>query len=807
MRTKTIFTILVLIAGVTLFMSNDVINYRQPNNSPLEVYSKVKIKPATSEQMLSLAQNDISIEHYHGNFQEGIEVVINAREVERLKMLGIPFDIMIADMTDYYKNRPQPTASEMLAGKTLQARDNVESFSFGSMGGFYTYAEVVQKLDSMKLQYPNLITAKMDRGTTLEGRKIWIVKISDNPDVNESATEPAVYFDALHHAREPISMAAMMYYMYWLLDNYNSNAEAKYLVDNRELYFLPVVNPDGYVYNQTTSPTGGGMWRKNRSSNGGSCFGVDLNRNYPFGWGYDNSGSSPDPCSDTYRGAASASEQEPLAVLSLINEIHPKISFSMHSYAGRYLNPYGYIDSAVAYEIYSDFTGDFASRNDYLYGTVAQMLSYFSNGTTRDYLHSVGTYCWTPELGGSDFWPLQSEIIPVCSENLDPLKYLSWVGGAYARMQGFKLLGKGYADKTDTLAVEVTVNNKGLSKTSKNVVVSIASPSANITPLNATVNYDSIASRTIKKNTSNPFKFIVGSGAALLDEIKLIVTVKQENVTTTIDTVKVNVGKQVVLVSDNAETGTALWTKAGTGTMWDTSYISPYEGNKSFADSRYGSSRNSSNNTFMLTAPVSLVGTLNPRIEFATRFAIEKGLDYARIQVSTNNGTSWINQPGRYTATVSGQPSFTGNQSWVNEQINLAAYAGQTIKIRFNYVTNSSQPGDGFFFDNFAVLNYVVTTGVTQIGTEVPTVYSLKQNYPNPFNPVTKINYDLPKAGFVTLKVFDVTGKIVANLVSQNQNAGSYSLDFHASDFASGTYFYKIEAGDFSEVKRMVLVK
>lgn len=806
MNLKLVFSCLSLIILVTVFMSYGMLN-NEVSNPPSEVYSKVRIKVAASQQLNSLIQNDISLEHYQGNFKDGIEVVLNQNEMMRLKSTGISYEIIIADMNEFYNNRSAPTAAELMNSKTIQNNDNVASFSYGSMGGFYTYAEMVQKLDSMRLQYPNLITAKQDRGTTAEGRKIWSVKISDNPDMDESATEPVVYFDGVHHAREPISMAATMYFMYWLLDNYNTNPEAKYLVDNREIYFIPIVNVDGYVYNQTTNPNGGGNWRKNRRNNGSSCYGVDLNRNYGFGWAYDNNGSSPDPCSDTYRGPSAFSEPETQAVKGLVDAVHPKVSFSSHSVAGRYLNPFGYRDSSVAYEIYSDFSNDFSTQNDYLYGTVWQMLDYLSNGTTRDYLHSVGTYCWTPEMAGSGFWPTVSEIIPLCNENLGPLKYLTWVGGAYAKTQSFKLLGKGYVEKTDTLSLEVSINNKGLSKTAKNVVVSVTSPYPNLTALNASVNYDSISARTIKKNTANPFKFILGSSAALLDEIKLIVTVKQENITTTIDTLKVSVGRQSVIFSDNAENGTANWTSAGTGIMWDTSYISPYEGNKSFADSRFGNSRNSTNNTFTLNQQWSLSGTLNPRIEFATRYAIEAGFDYARIQISSNNGSTWTSLSGRYTTSVGGQPSYSGNQSWVVEQINIAAYAGQSVKIRFNYFTDAGQPGDGFFFDNFKILNYLVTTGVNQIGTEVPERFSLGQNYPNPFNPVTKINFDLPKSGFVTMKVYDVTGKVIANLISQNHSAGRYSIDFNANDFPSGTYFYKLETGDFSEVKRMVLVK
>lgn len=85
--------------------------------------------------------------------------------------------------------------------------------------------------------------------------------------------------------------------------------------------------------------------------------------------------------------------------------------------------------------------------------------------------------------------------------------------------------------------------------------------------------------------------------------------------------------------------------------------------------------------------------------------------------------------------------------------------------------------------------------------------YYLNQNYPNPFNPVTNINFSIPKNSFVTLKVYDMLGKEVAALVNENLNPGSYNFDFNAAGFASGIYFYKITAGDFSEVKKMTLLK
>lgn len=101
------------------------------------------------------------------------------------------------------------------------------------------------------------------------------------------------------------------------------------------------------------------------------------------------------------------------------------------------------------------------------------------------------------------------------------------------------------------------------------------------------------------------------------------------------------------------------------------------------------------------------------------------------------------------------------------------------------------------------------TSVVTSIAgtTEIPTEYALQQNYPNPFNPATNIKFSIPQSSFVTLKVYDLLGKEVASLVSGNMNAGVYNFNFDASQLTSGVYFYKLTAGDFSEIKKMSLIK
>ena len=807
MKNKIYSTGVILALVLLIFYSFNFSERAQRDKSPLETYSEVKVTVNSAHDVETLVKSGIDVDHYVKTSRNEIKLDLNQDEMAKLKSSGLSYNVTIPDLDIYYRNRPAPTESDLIPGREIMQKDGIDGLSYGSMGGFYTYAEVVQKLDSMLLLYPNLITPKINIGTSHENRTIWAVKISDNPNVNESATEPAIYFDALHHAREPEGMASMMYFMYWLLENYNTNPEATYLVNNREIFFVPIVNVDGYVYNQTINPNGGGSWRKNRRLNAGGCYGVDLNRNYPYGWGY-NSGSSNNPCSNTYRGPSAGSEPEAQAVMNFIGPKNPKIAFSVHSVAGRYLNPYGYTDTSIAYEIYSEFSSDFSSENNYPYGTVKEMLDYYSSGTTRDWLHSIGCYAWTPEVGGSSFWPSISEIIPVAAENLPGFKYLAWVGGNYARFQNYTLLGKGYVERNDTLVLQIGIKNKGLSKTSRNVMVDITSPYAEIVPLVSSVSYDSIQARQVKYNTGNPFKFRLTNSAGYMDEIKLFVSVKQENIETMKDTIYITVGRANLMFSDNAENGPSQWTPSGNQIQWDTSFCDSWSLSHSFADSRYGNSRDNTANYFTLNNTINLTGTVNPRIEFFTKWAIEYGYDYVRFQLSTNSGASWINLTGRYTSVVGGQPAYHGNQSWVYEQFNLNPYIGQNIKVRYYYYTDGGIAGDGYYFDNFRVVNYTDgPVGITSSGNEIPLVFALYQNYPNPFNPSTKIKFDLPVSSAVKMVVFDVLGREVTTLVNSNMQAGSYEVEFNASDYPTGIYFYKIEANGFTSVRKMALIK
>ena len=106
------------------------------------------------------------------------------------------------------------------------------------------------------------------------------------------------------------------------------------------------------------------------------------------------------------------------------------------------------------------------------------------------------------------------------------------------------------------------------------------------------------------------------------------------------------------------------------------------------------------------------------------------------------------------------------------------------------------------FYDNSSIV-----TNITLTGNETPEAYSLSQNFPNPFNPETQINFTLPNSGLVKLVVYDILGKEVATLLNDSRTAGSYTINFNADKLTSGVYFYKLTSGEFSDVKRMVLLK
>ncbi|MDD5360709.1 MAG: M1 family aminopeptidase [Ignavibacteria bacterium] len=194
----------------------------------------------------------------------------------------------------------------------------------------------------------------------------------------------------------------------------------------------------------------------------------------------------------------------------------------------------------------------------------------------------------------------------------------------------------------------------------------------------------------------------------------------------------------------------------------------------------------------------------------------------------------WIKQPGHPKYTNTYGISNLGNGNWrinfrTSQNISFAPFHKMPIELKVKFHNNSdtilkvmndannqlfifdfSKQPDSLQFDpeNRIILKAVTTTiGIRIISSEIPDKYFLYQNYPNPFNPTTIIKFQIKEPGFTTLKIYDLTGREMKSLVNENLTPGSYTAEFVGSDISSGVYFYKLTAGDYTSIKKMVLIK
>jgi carboxypeptidase T len=211
---------------------------------------------------------------------------------------------------------------------------------------YHNYTELVTEVDALVAKYPAIASRKVI-GKTYQNRDIIAVKISDNVATDES--EPEVLYDANHHAREHLTVEMAVYLLHLFTDNYASDSRIRGVVDSREIWIVPSVNPDGSEYDVATGRYR--SWRKNRQPNSGSsAVGTDLNRNYGFRWGCCG-GSSGSTSSETYRGPAAFSAPETTAIRNFVagrvvggvQQIKAVMDF--HTYSELVLWPFGYTNA------------------------------------------------------------------------------------------------------------------------------------------------------------------------------------------------------------------------------------------------------------------------------------------------------------------------------------------------------------------------------------------------------------------------------------------------------------------------------
>jgi len=204
----------------------------------------------------------------------------------------------------------------------------------GFFEDFRTYDEYVTFLNNLAATYPDLAQV-VNLGVSIEGRDLLAVRIT-----GPGTDKPGILNHGCQHAREWLTPPIIAYAAEYLLTNYQTDATVTALVDNVEWFFMPIMNPDGYVYSWTDDR----FWRKNRRDNGNGTFGVDLNRNWERGWG--GVGSSGSTSSDLYRGAFAFSEPETQAVRDFFLDRESVRGYlDVHTAAQMLMWPWGYRSS------------------------------------------------------------------------------------------------------------------------------------------------------------------------------------------------------------------------------------------------------------------------------------------------------------------------------------------------------------------------------------------------------------------------------------------------------------------------------
>jgi len=309
---------------------------------------------------------------------------------------------------------------------------------------YRTYSDTVAFLQSLSTTFPSLVTLydvgdSWEKTQGLANRDLLSVRLTNSAI---PGPKPKLFVVAEHHARELITPEVAMFLADLLTKEYGTDPQATWLLDEREIWIMPMANPDGHVQAEHYQ-----NWRKNTDFDSGTCssysppesYGVDLNRNYGYLWG--GVGSSGNPCSPVFHGAAAFSEPETQAVRDLVNAQKPNILISLHSYQKQILYPW----SSTAQpppdeEGLRALASRMARYNGYRYGQPANLL-YAVTGDTTDWAYgTLGIPSYTFEIGGPEdgyFWPPCSRMNRLWAEVRDSLLYAaSAADSPYERAQG-----------------------------------------------------------------------------------------------------------------------------------------------------------------------------------------------------------------------------------------------------------------------------------------------------------------------------------------------------------------------------------
>jgi carboxypeptidase T len=767
-----------LIFTLITFFTFSFFTYSQTNQ---ESYSKCKIF-TNDEGLIQLNQLGIAVDHGIRKKNTFFISDFSAKEIQLMTQNGFQVEILIEDVVTFYKNQEREIGiirnASCSTNQTYHAPEVPSHFSLGSMAGFFTYEEYLSHIDLMASLYPDLITVKAPIGSfqSIEGRPIYYVKISDQ--ANQDETEPEVLYTAIHHAREPNSLSSTIFYMWYLLENYATNEEIKYLVDETEMFFVPVVNPDGYIYNQTIEPNGGGLWRKNRKDNLDGNFGVDLNRNYSHGWG--TTGISFDPSSETFPGTGAFSEPETQAMKWFCEQRDFLYAFNAHTYSNLILFPIGTEINVFAedHDYFQSISSHMVQYNSFIAEKSSNL--YPASGDSDDYMYAEDLtikpkiFAFTPEIGTQEdgFWPVSDRIIPLCQDMVFSNLVLAFATHNYWSVK--EVDAQVITETSGVFTHEV--NRLGLDNSP--LIVSIE-PLSGIESVGSQLSY----TLNLNENSTGTISYTLSPSILFGQEIKYVL-VSNFGPIQKRDTIVKTFGNPTLQSIDNAST-IENWLGDWNTTTED--FVSP---STSITDSPNDTYNNDTSKIMTYIPTINLTNATAAKVEFYAKWQIEENFDYVAFEVSTDS-INWVPQCGKFTnigtnadgsVQPQGLPIYEGEQNtWVLEEISLNDYLGQNIHVRFILKSDGGVTDDGFYFDDFKIY-YNVTNSLNELVSNQLLIY------PNPAK--DKISIAFPQVmNNVKYVLKDLQGK---TLISGDKIGMMNSLTLSLDQLSNGSYYLEI---------------
>lgn len=771
-------------------------------------HKRISITNPSKSTLLKIATSGIDLNCGASHSHDNLVLDLSKEEVNALVNKNVSFNVIIDDLEEFYRKRAVKTKAKAIAQlnaeKSLSAtntnttqrasisntvQDNIiqyincdeinwvtpQNFHLGSMGGCLTVDEMKTELDEMRnfsvTNGLDIVSQKLDasptgqttwgnpsntifnNGLTYSGisssrwnpETIYYVRITGNESSTPENTKPQILFTSMIHSREVSALMNNIYFMWYLIENYNTNNAVKELVDNNELYFVPIVNPDGLRWNEHLSPNGGGMQRKNTRPNTGSnssstsIRGVDLNRNFDYYWGYNNVGSSGSQTSNTYRGPSPSSEPETQIMEDFILSRNFQTAVWNHSYANSVPHPYGGVpslNSGREDEFYS-WHEEMTRYNRYLYGAT---IFYESNGIPDDWMLGgapdnngstgsgqaiLGT---TPEHGSEGFWPPQTSIIPIAKRSMRISFGTAYYGGKYAKLHDLT------QSNIDNTTANLDFGIEKIGQTASNFTLTITPISSNIISINAPATQTGM-NVLEQRNVSAQIQL----DPSIVANEKIEYNVKLSNDNGVIYDVNYEKYYQPTVLFDHDPDvdGITGWTQSG---GWTLSSADTYTGTNTLRTNGVAPYSNNTTRTLTTTNSYDFSSSTSVVVQYYSKWDIERNYDFVEILGSTDGGNNWQSLCGKYTKpnatsnTTShdnkgGTSNFQANSmgqvydgdrrdNWVMEEIAIDAannsylLGANNVKFRFRFRTDGSNvsenyttTSDGFFIDDFKIIS------------------------------------------------------------------------------------------------------